>query len=230
MRAKDIMTVDVISVTADTPVAEIAKRMVKQGVSALPVIDGGRLVGIVSEGDLLRRTETQTERKRTSWLAVLAPNSTLASEYVKSHARKAADVMTGDVVTVAETASLLDIANLLETKRIKRVPVLRDGRVVGIVSRANLVRALAAQPRLAAEAEVQDQQIREALLNELRRQRWATGSSNSVVVNQGVVHLWGVALSEAEKNATRVAAENIAGVREVIDHMVVAPLSPSLLP
>jgi CBS domain-containing protein len=230
MKAKDVMTVDVISVHPDTPVVEIAKRMVKEGVSALPVIDDGRLVGIVSEGDLLRRAETQTERKRGPWLAVLASNSTLASEYVKSRARKAADVMTSDVVTVAETASLLDIVDLLETKRIKRVPVLRDGKMVGIISRANLVRALAAQPQLDGEMDVQDQQIREALLNELRKQRWATGSTNSVVVNQGVVHLWGVTLSEAERSATRVAAENIAGVREVVDHMVVEPYAPSLVP
>jgi CBS domain-containing protein len=230
MIAKDIMTVDVISVVPSMPIAEIAKRMIKEGVSALPVMDGRRLVGIVSEGDLLRRTETKTERKRSSWLQMLVSNSTLASEYVKSHGRTAADVMTRDVITVNETASLMDIANLLETKRIKRVPILRGDRVVGIVSRANLVRAVAAQPHQTGDTDAKDQQIREALLSELRKQSWAAGTSSSVVVNRGVVHLWGVVLSEAEKNATRVAAENITGVRKVIDHMVVEPFALSLMP
>src|SRR5260221_13852495 len=125
------MTTQIVSVGPDASVSEAARLMLERAISALPVIEAGRLVGIVSEGDLLRRVETATERHRSRWLEMLAKNSTLALDYVKSHGRKASDVMTRDVVTASETASLAEIADLLETRRIKRVPVVRDGKVVG---------------------------------------------------------------------------------------------------
>ena len=230
MRAIDVMATDVVSVAPDTPVKEIARLMVEKSISALPVLDDGRLVGIVSEGDLLRRIETGTERHRARWIEALSSNAAAASEYVKQHGRKAADVMTRDVVTLPDTASLDEVAGTLESNRIKRVPLMRDGAMVGIVSRANLVQALASRPAEPIARQGDDIRIRERLLTELRRHRWAEACSANVVVNDGVVHLWGVALSEPERNATRVAAENTWGVRRVVDHMTVLSLATTLNP
>jgi CBS-domain-containing membrane protein len=185
------------------------------------VIDAkGNLVGIVSEGDLLHRVEAQTERRRSRWLELLAANTTLASEYVKSHAKHVADVMTADVVTVPEDARLAEVARLLETRRVKRVPVVRDGKVVGIVSRSNLLQAVASgATAAAAQAPKDDRSIREAIVNELQKQKWAAPAESNIVVNDGVVHLWGFVMSEAERKALRVAAENVPGVRSVEDHL-----------
>ncbi len=153
MRAMDVMTTNVITVSPDTSVQEVATLLSERGISGVPVVDAeNRLVGIVSEGDLLHRVETGTDRRpdrrsgrrRSWWLDTVGSDEELARDYVKSHGRTAKDVMTSEVISVSETTELADIANLLETKRIKRVPVVRDGRLVGIVSRANLVRALAA--------------------------------------------------------------------------------------
>src|SRR5215471_11763246 len=147
MRAMDIMTTEVITVAPTTSVQEVAKLLSERGISGVPVVDAdNRVVGILSEGDLLHRVETGTERttreRRSWWLDSLASNQ--ARDYVKSHARTARDVMTGDVISVDEMTPLADVAMLLETKRVKRLPVLREGKLVGIVSRANLVRAIAA--------------------------------------------------------------------------------------
>src|SRR5579862_2979892 len=177
MHASDIMTTQVISVSPDTSVQELAKLLSDRGISGVPVIDaGGRLVGVVTEGDLLHRAETgtapNTERRRARWLDSLASDRELAREYVKSHGRKVRDIMTTEVVTVAAATELAEIADLLETRRIKRVPVVRDGRVVGIVSRANLVRALAAAADSTA-ADGDDRTMRAKLLAELGSQEWA---------------------------------------------------------
>jgi CBS domain-containing protein len=195
--------------------------MAERGISALPVVDRKRrVVGIVSEGDLLHRAETGTERRRAWWLDELAATNQLAAEYIKSHGGKVEDVMTRDVVSVTDTTPLADIATLLETHRIKRVPVLRDGRLVGIVSRANLVRALAMTiDEVPSAAEASDRRIREALLAELRGQRWAEVAPGNVTVRDGVVHLWSSYLSDRERRALIVAAESVPGVRRVEDHM-----------
>ncbi|HEU0217555.1 MAG TPA: CBS domain-containing protein, partial [Stellaceae bacterium] len=198
-----------------------ARLMAERGISALPVVDRKRrVVGIVSEGDLLHRAETGTERRRAWWLDELAATNQLAAEYIKSHGGKVEDVMTRDVVSVTDTTPLADIATLLETHRIKRVPVLRDGRLVGIVSRANLVRALAMTiDEVPSAAEASDRRIREALLAELRGQRWAEVAPGNVTVRDGVVHLWSSYLSDRERRALIVAAESVPGVRRVEDHM-----------
>lgn len=151
MRTADVMTPDVIAVEPDASIQALAKLLSERGISGVPVVDlDNRLVGIVSEGDLLHRTEIGTERRiehrRSRWLDTIASDEELAREYVKSHSHKVKDVMTVNVISVTETIELADVAMLLETKRIKRVPVVRDGQIVGIISRANLVRALR-QPR-----------------------------------------------------------------------------------
>ncbi len=232
MRAADIMTTAVITVGPDTSVQDLAKLLCERGISGVPVVDADeRLVGIVTEGDLLHRAETgtehRTEHRRARWLEALGSDQELARDYVKSHSRKVADVMTREVITIADTTELADIANLLETKHIKRVPVLRDGKLVGIVSRANLVRAVAAAPRAAA-SDGDDRAVRAQLLAELNREEWAKAWAADIIVKEGVVHLWFASdQPEVERQAMRIAAENIPGVRQVEQHVVPVPVVPA---
>src|SRR5271156_2346867 len=225
MRAVDVMTSGVITVGENATVPEAARLLAEHGISAVPVVDeDNRVIGMVSEGDLLHRAETGTERRRSWWLDMGASTNKLAGEYIKSHSGRVKDVMTRDVMSVTEETPVADIAVLLETNRIKRVPVLQDGKLVGIVSRANLVRALAMtidEPASGTEAD--DHTIREKLLAELKAQRWAEVSPANITVKDRVVHLWSSYLSEQEKRALVVAAENIPGVRRVDDHMRPVP-------
>ena len=233
MRAIDVMTTGVITVDPDTSVQAVAKLLSEQGISGVPVVDAAdRLVGIVSEGDLLHRVETGTERvagrRRSWWLDTIASDQELARDYIKSHGRTAKDVMTREVISVTETTDLADVAMLLDTKRIKRVPVLRDGKLVGIVSRANLVRALAASKTdPAAEPATDDRTIRAMLLAELMGQEWFKTQdwfkiwAADVIVRDRVVHFWLAAnQSEEERRALRVAALNVAGVQRVEEHII----------
>jgi CBS domain-containing protein len=225
MNAAEIMTTHVVSVGPETLVPKIAKLMLEKRISAVPVVDGkGKLVGIVSEGDLVRRAETGTERRRAWWLDVLAEKSVLAQEFVHAHGRKAKHVMTKDVVVVAEDTPVQKIADILESQSIKRVPVVRKGRVVGIVSRADLLHAVATQSyAVKSRAKPADQEIREKLSASLRKQSWGAPYVTSIVVRNGVVHLWGLVGSDNERNAIIVTAENMPGVRKVKDHMASMP-------
>ena len=239
MRAMDVMTTGVITVDPDTPVQAVAKLLSERGISGVPVVDSAnRLVGLVTEGDLLHRVETGTERqserrtgrRRSWWLDAIGSDQELARDYAKSHGRTAKDLMTRDVVSVADTTERADVAMLLETKRIKRVPVLRNGKLVGIVSRANLVRALAVtKSDPAIDVDSDDRTIRERLLAELTGQEWFRALewfriwSADIIVRGGVVHFWfSDDQSEEERRALCVAAENIAGVRRVEEHIVPA--------
>ena len=221
MHAIDVMTSEVISVDENATVPAVARLLADRGISAVPVVDkDNQVIGMVSEGDLLHRAETGTERRQAWWLDMMASTNKLAGDYIKSHSGKVNDVMTRDVVSVTETTPVADIALLLETNRIKRVPVVRDGKLVGIVSRANLVRALAMTiDEAPSGAGADDQAIRDKLLTELKAQKWAEVSPANVTVKDGVVQLWSSYLSEQEKRALVVAAENIPGVRRVEDHM-----------
>ena len=221
MRAIDVMTSEVVTVSDNASVAAVAKLLAERSISAVPVVDAAnRVIGMVSEGDLLHRTETGTERRRSWWLDMLASTNQLAGDYIKSHSGLVKDVMTRDVISVSDTTPVADIAIALETNLIKRVPVLRDGKLVGIVSRANLVRALAtSSDQPSSDTEIDDLSIRDKLLTELKAQRWAEVSPANVSVKDGVVHLWSSYLSEQEKRALIVAAENTPGVRRVEDHM-----------
>ena len=222
MKAADVMSSRVISVGPEATVGEIARLLLERHISAVPVVDtGGRIIGIVSEGDLMRRAETGTERHRSWWLRAFGDTAILASDYVKSHALRARDVMTRDVVSVTPETKLGQIANLLEKHRIKRVPVVRGGKPVGIVSRANLLQAFAvAKPAPNGGAEAADDRgIREKLLAELDRQPWWVDSIyTNIVVTEGVVHVWGMVRTDSERDALRIAAERIPGVRQVDDH------------
>jgi len=234
MRAMDVMTTNVITVGPNTSVQEVATLLSERGISGVPVVDAqDRVVGIVSEGDLLHRVETGTERRvqrrRSWWLDRIGSDEDLARDYVKSHGRTVKDVMTREVISVTDTTELADIATLLETKMIKRVPVVRDGKLVGIVSRANLVRALAtAGAQLTTEAAGDDRTIRAKLLAELKGQEWVHAWAADIIVRDGVVHLWcSDDRPEEERRALRVAAENIPGVRGVEEHIVPAPIVPA---
>jgi CBS domain-containing protein len=225
MEAQDIMTRNVVTTTPEASVADVARTLAESHVSALPVVDaGGNLVGIVSEGDLVRRPEIAGERRPSWWLTLISDEADRARDYVKTHGQSVAEIMTRDVATIDETASVAEIARLLEERRIKRVPVLRGDKVVGIVSRADLVRALAVRPAPEKTGAVQktDRAIQAELRQILHQQRWE-GDLLNVVVEDGVVHLWGLVESDAAREALSLAARQITGVKQVEAHFAKPP-------
>lgn len=220
MLACDIMARNVITVAPETGLDEIVSLLISNRISALPVVDGGKVVGIVTESDLLRRVETGTELHRSRWAEFFASAETLAQEYTKSHATKASHLMSRNVIAVQADTPLAEVADVLASHNIKRVPVMLNGQLVGIVSRANLVQALASQSRFRLEPDTDDRRIRERLQDELAHQPWVESALlYNIVVEDGVVHFWGLIRSETEREATIVAAENIPGVRKVEDHL-----------
>jgi CBS domain-containing protein len=222
MKAADVMTRNVFSIPPDAPLMQAVRIMLQHHISGLPVIDAERnLLGIVTEGDLLRRVEIGTQRRRARWLEFLIGPGRLASEYAHACGRRVHEVMTKDVLTVVQNTPLADIVKLMERHRVKRLPVVdHDGGVVGIVTRANLLRALASVAREVQPTSADDQTIRAQLLAELNRQPWAPVALVDVVVRNGVVQLWGAVTDERQRTALKVAAENIGGVTDVEDHLV----------
>jgi CBS domain-containing protein len=201
--------------------------MLQNKISGLPVVNAdGKLIGIVTEGDFLRRAETATERRRPRWLEFLVGPGRLADDYVHTHARKIGDIMTPDPHTVTEDTSLEDVVHLMEKHRIKRLPVVRGKMLVGIVTRANLLHALASvAPTIPASAAT-DESIHERFMAEIERQKWAPAGFLNVIVRQGVVELWGTITDERQRQALIVAAQNIPGVKTVRDNLVwVEPMS-----
>jgi CBS domain-containing protein len=223
LMAKDVMTADVITVAPDTTIRAVAELLVTQGVSGVPVLDKGVLVGIVTEGDLLHRAEIGTTARPVSWWSRIFKNkAVLAAEYSREHSTRVVDVMTKIVVTVEESTPIADIADLLTQRSVRRVPVTRGGKVVGIVSRANIVRALAATanlPRSACEAD--DETIRQQIQLALRDEAWPSASTPNFTVKNGAVSFWGTVESDAERGALRVLCENIPGVQKVEDHRMI---------
>lgn len=231
MKAGEVMTVPVTTVRPDASVTDAARLMVERGVSGLPVVDAhGQLVGIITEGDFLRRAETGTERHRPRWLQFLLGPGRIANEYVHSHARKIQEVMTPDVITVSQSTPLQDVVTMMERHRIKRVPVLGEGKLVGIISRANLVQALARLAEEASPSRPDDEAMRTQILKDLNRERWAPRDAVNVIVRNRVAELWGVILDERERQAIKVVAENVPGIKAVRDHLVfVGPMSGIVL-
>ena len=228
MNAADIMTRDTATVTPETPVPDLVRMLLARGISGAPVVDkDGMLVGMVTEGDLVRRAELGTERHRGAWASFFTGTAVLAREYVRSHGLQVSDVMTQGAVAVTPETKLGEIADLMEGRRIRRVPVVQDGKVLGIVSRANLLRAWASIPaQPTTPAKTDDSTIRDALLAELSQQAWSRRPENSVVVTDGVVHLWGLAGTDEEKRALELAATRTPGVRSVESHIVVLTAEP----
>jgi len=230
MKAKHVMVTTIIAVDPDLPVRAAANTLVQNRISAVPVVTcDGRLVGILSEGDLIRRVETGTERQR-SWLDVFFAGEKQAAEFVKAHGRKVADVMTRNVVTATPETPLRDIAGLFEKHRIKRVPIVEDGRVVGIVSRSDLLWAIASAPTVIEirTPDATDDELRDDILSRLNAQSWAHPSQVNVVVQEGTVQLWGFVQSEAEHKAIRILAEETPGVRAINDHLGYKPVQPAI--
>ncbi|ESR25454.1 Inosine-5'-monophosphate dehydrogenase [Lutibaculum baratangense AMV1] len=226
MKAADVMVRDVVTVAPDATVRDVAKMLLEHRISAVPVVDGdGGLAGIVSEGDLMRRGELGTERHRAWWLSLFMLPETLTEEFIKSLATKVSDVMTRNVFTAEEDTPLADIADLLEEHHVKRVPIIRGGRVVGIVSRANIVQALASLPAKEPAAGADgDLEIRQAILDRIAAAAIGAPWLLNVIVHDGVAELWGVAESESQKRAVVVAAEATAGVKSIQDHMLARPV------
>lgn len=221
MKARDVMASHVITVGPELDLKAVANTLVANGISAVPVVTiDGSVVGIVSEGDLMRRAVSGVERKRSRWLETFSLAEQLMAEFVKAHGRKAKDVMTRQVISVSPDTPLQEIADLFEKHGIKRVPVIENGRLVGIVSRANLVQALATRGLALVDVAEADEALRKVILSNLRKVPWTTALTMvDVIVDHGVVNLWGVVRNEEEKNAIRVAAEGTPGVQAVNDHL-----------
>lgn len=227
MKASDIMVPDVITVGPDASIQDVAEILVSKRISGLPVLDAnGQLVGVVSEGDLLRRAESGTEHSRSWWLKLLMGRESLAAEFVKENARRVRDVMSRDVITATPDTPCTEIASTLEKNRIKRVPIVKNGKLVGIISRANLIQALAGMKKdLAAAKPVTDIDLRQNVMARLKSEPWAKTSLINVTVNAGDVDVWGVVDSDAERQAVRVAIEVTPGVRGVTNNVVVRPIA-----
>ncbi len=232
MNAADVMTRNIVSVGRGTPVREAIRLMLDNRISGLPVVDdGGMLVGILTEGDLLHRNETGTARRRWHWLELLTGPGRGAAEYVRTHARKVGEIMTKEVVAVAEDTPLDEVVRLMDHHRIKRVPVLYRDSLLGVVSRADLLRAVAdAIDREQASATGGDDDIRDHILAELAKTAWAPREGLTIDVKDGVARLDGVIFDEKEREALRVAAENAPGVKAVEDRLVwVEPVSGTVI-
>jgi CBS domain-containing protein len=226
MKTSDVMTRNVLTVARETSVANAIRVMLDHSVSGLPVLENGKVVGIVTEGDLLRRSETGTERHRPRWLAILMGPGRMAGEYVRTHGRKVEEIMTPDVISVAGDAPLDEVVGLMERRRIKRVPVIEGDVLVGVVSRLDLLRALLRAIEAQYTEHRGDDDIQEQILAELAKAAWVPRDGLSISVKDGVVDLNGVILEEKEREALRVVAENIPGVKAVEDHLVwIEPIS-----
>jgi CBS domain-containing protein len=229
MKVSEIMTANVVTIGQDATVNEAIRLMLQNKVSGLPVVDAaGAVVGIVTEGDFLRRVETGTEVQRPRWLQLLAGTGKLADEYVRAHGRKVSEVMTPDVAAADENTEIGAIVETMEKRRIKRVPVVRGRKLVGMVTRADILRALARAIPAGAKtaAPSSDLELRNRVVQELGRLPWATRNTISVTVKNGAVELQGAIFNVKEREALRVAAENVPGVTAVHDHLVwVEPVS-----
>lgn len=220
MKAADVMSRNVATVTPDTPITEIAEILLGRHISAVPVVDGaGAVIGIVSEGDLIRRQEIGTDKHPSWWLHLLTAPEDQARDYVKSHGHKASDVMTGKVVSVGPDTPLDEVATLLERHHIKRVPVVDNGKLAGIVSRADLIRGLAAHPATLPAPSSDDTALRDAVIAAIREETGVRTEFINVIVTGGTVHLWGGTNSEDEKKAVRIAAKSVAGADKVVNHV-----------
>lgn len=219
MRAHQVMTKNVITIRPGASIDEAARLMLEQHISGLPVLDkSGKLVGIVSEGDFLRRSEIGTQRRRPRWLQFFIGSGREASEYVRQTGRKVEDVMTSSPVTVSEDTPLEELVELMEKYDVKRLPVIRGEKLVGIVTRANLLQAVASLARDVPDPTADDDHIRDRITQAINKTRWRP-IGLQVIVRDGVVHLHGIVANDSSRQAAIVAAENVTGVKEVHDHL-----------
>jgi CBS-domain-containing membrane protein len=218
------MTKDFVTVGANTPVREIAALLVRHRISAVPVVsEGGRVIGIVSQTDLGHRSETDTEKRRKWWLEVFADSDSKARDYIKSHGNVANDVMTRLVVSVSKDAQLSEVAEILDTHRIRQVPVMEDGSFVGMISRADLVRKLAEATITPSASRPENGVLQKAIWHRIKAEGWVHSALVNIVVNDGVVELWGAVASDDQRRALHLLVEGVNGVRRVEDHVGLLP-------
>ncbi len=230
MQAQDIMTTPVVSIDASASIADAAGLMLTKKISCLPVTRDGAMVGIISEGDFLRREELGTQRVRPRWLEFVVGPGNMADEYVRANGRRADEVMTSEVVSAQPSASLAEIVELMSHHDIKNVPIVEEGKIVGIVTRTDLLRALARILPQSGATTADDELIRKDILAELQGHSWGDGTLIGVKVDKGVVELSGAIFDERQRKAAVVAAENIKGVKEIRDNLFCAgPLSVVLV-
>jgi CBS domain-containing protein len=219
MRAADIMVKDVVTAGPEASVRELAATMLERRISGMPVVDGaGRLLGIVSEGDLIRRPEIDTDRVKLGWVRLLLSDEARARDFVKSHGRKAREVMTQPAISVAADAPLAEVVRLMERHRVKRLPVVEHGKLVGLVTRADLLRALVAR-QAAPAPERSDHDLRRKIVSMLRDEDWAASAVVHVQVENGVAQLWGTVESEDQREALLLAVRGVPGVKDVQPHL-----------
>ena len=221
MKTSEIMTSPVITVTSATSIAEAARLMLQHRISGLPVVDRGRtVVGIITEGDLLRRPETGGAPHHPMWLELLLGPGRLAAEYTQAHARKVGEVMTRDIASVGSDTEVADLVQLMNKRRIKRVPVIDAGKLVGIISRANLVRALAKVLAKKSTRAVNDDEILKAILDGIAAEPWGPRFATDIKVKDGFVDIYGTITDERERTALHVLAAGVPGVKGVRNHLV----------
>ncbi len=231
MKVSDVMTHTPIAVRADATLEEAARTMIGARVSGLPVVDDeGALIGILSEGDLLRRAELETAGQPVTWLSAFLAPKRAALDYVRTHGLRVREIMTSRVISTSPDTPLAEVVEIMESRHVKRLPVMRNGRLVGIVSRADLLRALA---RLLPEHNVgaiSDAELGRRVLAEIDRQKWAPRTNVDVTVKNGIVELHGVITDDSERAGLRVLAEAIPGVRGVHDRLMwLEPLSGTVI-
>jgi CBS domain-containing protein len=221
MIVADVMTRNCITVAPDATVEEAVNLMLNRHISGLFVVDkAGELAGVITEGDLLRRDELGTQRNRPWWLRLLASPARQAADFTKANGRHVRDVMTEDVLSIAQDSPLEEVVSMMESNRIKRMPVTADGKVVGVVSRSDLLRALIGRARTSEPLATDDRTIRTAILNALEAQSWAPMTTLNVTVANATVDIWGTITNEEERHAICVVVENTAGVKAIHDHLV----------
>ena len=224
MQAQDVMTSEVITVTPEMSVAEVAALLVQHRIGAVPVVTkSGQLVGIISQTDLGHRSETGTEKRRKWWPDMFTDANARAREYVKSHGLKVSDVMTRGINSVSHDASLAEVADVLDAHRVRQVPVMRNGKMVGMISRADLVRAFT---RLSATAPTQraaSGELQKAIWAEIKAHNWLQSSFINLAVKDGVVELFGAVESPDQKRALVVLVSRVEGVQKVEDNLSLLP-------
>ncbi len=224
MRAGDIMTTEVVTVAPSTSVSALAQLLVERRISAAPVLDNGQLVGLVSEGDLLHRAEVGTETRPSWWRELFRSTEDRAQAYLKAHGQRVADVMTRDLKTVGPDAEVSEVAETMERHHVKRVPVVEDGRLLGVVSRADLLRLFVKAADEAREpVALSDQQLAQAVLDEVQKAGLATTTTLNIIATDGHIGLWGFVATETERHAVEVAAASIKGAKSVDNHLIVRP-------
>lgn len=221
MKARDIMSSPVHTIRTDTSIIDIAALMATHRISGVPVVDDeGRMIGIVSETDLLHRAETGTERKRKWWISLFLDADMRARDYIKTHGHTAADLMSRFVISVPHDASLAAVADMLDVNNLKRVPVLENGRLIGMITRGDLVRAVADAGAMSQAPQREPAALQKAINEQLGRQSWLNAAFVNVIVTDTTVEIWGYVPSEDQRKALLILVKEMAGTSRTVESHV----------